>query len=82
MAGVPSIKHLQREIEELLNNMDDIEEWADCLMLLLDGARRRGHDIDAIVDATWDKLEKNRHRKWGKPDADGIVEHVRESAHA
>jgi hypothetical protein len=76
-AGVGAINHLRKEVGELLDEMDDITEWADCLMLLLDGARRRGIDIDAIVDATWDKLEVNRQRKWGKPDADGVVEHVR-----
>lgn len=35
------------------------------------------HNVD-LYEAAWNKLEKNKKRKWGKPNAEGYVEHVEE----
>lgn len=67
--------HLLKEAHELAADPHDAEEMADVLMLVAGVADRAGVDLHAALRA---KLEKNRQRKWGKPDADGVVEHVRE----
>ncbi len=68
--------HLQDEIEEILASPDDKMEWADCLILFLDAARRTGMDMDVLYNAVQDKMEINKNRKWGEPDENGVVRHV------
>lgn len=70
--------HLAKEVDELREAPADIMEYADCLTLLLDAARRAGIDGDDILRASYRKLEINKRRQWGAPDANGVVEHVRE----
>ena len=69
--------HLAREAEELKNNPGDAMEMADIMLLL-------GHLVAItgtnLVDAGYKKLEINRQREWGKVDAEGVVEHVREDS--
>lgn len=65
--------HLRREVEELLADPTDPEEIADCLLLTAAVAIEAGVDLK---DAVRRKLEKNRMRTWGVPDAEGVVEHV------
>ena len=36
--------HIRKELEEVLEAPDDVEEWCDLLLLALDGAWRAGHD--------------------------------------
>lgn len=50
-------------------------ELADCFLLLLHLAHR--FDISLLGAADY-KFTKNQARTWGKPDAEGVVEHVRE----
>ena len=69
------LKHLKEEVDEVLERPDDVEEWADCLLLLLDAARIKGIDACSLLLACQSKLEKNKQRKWGKPDSDGIFRH-------
>ena len=68
--------HLSEEAKEAAADPDDIIEWADCLILLLDGARKSGFSAADIHAAALKKLEINKARKWGAPDADGVVRHV------
>lgn len=68
--------HLWREAGELLSNPADGEEMADVLLLLLHLAD--GEGIDVVAEAER-KLAKNKTRTWGKPDAAGVVEHIRSS---
>lgn len=70
-------EHLRREAEELCRTPTDAEEIADVFMLVVGAARAAGHDLAAAARA---KLEKNKRRVWGTPDADGVVEHVAEGA--
>lgn len=75
--STPSSKaeHLRREAVELCQDPTDTEEMADIFMLLSHLAY--GADLARAVRA---KLEKNRLRKWGKPDAQGVVEHIESGA--
>jgi len=80
---VPNLKHLQKEVPELIEaietgTMDHIirAEFADCFILLLQASTRYGlkaEDIESICNA---KMIVNKGRAWGKPDADGLVEHI------
>jgi len=71
--------HLMKEHKELLDALTagDLKkirnELADCTVLLFDMAEISGIDIG---EAMLEKLEVNKKRKWGKPDANGCVEHV------
>lgn len=70
-----SIEHLKKEVDELLEKPYSVEEYGDCLMLLLDAARRAGITGSALMEQAYKKLEINKKREWGKPDDKGIVEH-------
>lgn len=81
--------HLQKEVEELISAIKKSKgktistvlfEYADCLMLLLNAASAHGYTSNDLLLALRDKLELNKNRKWGKPDENGVVEHIREKA--
>lgn len=72
------IAHLKKEILELEKEPYDREEFADCMLLLMDAYRRAGGNIEDLFIATREKLEICKKRKWGKPDENGVVEHVDE----
>jgi dCMP deaminase len=85
---VPAAIHLMREMDELRADPSG-EEHADAFMLvmcvldraatikarIIESALRHGVDI---LDETERKLAINKAREWGKPDAEGVIEHVRE----
>ena len=77
-ASTPRAKalHLAEEAREAADDPADILEWADCMILLLDGARKAGFATEDIYQAVLRKMEINKARKWGKSDADGVVRHV------
>lgn len=70
------LHHLEREVAEALAARDDVTEYADCLLLILDASRRAGFDSHALLNAAIAKLEVNKARTWGKPNAKGFVEHL------
>lgn len=69
------VAHLLKEVKELERQPSSPEEMADVLMILahLAGA----HNVDLAAEISR-KLSICREREWGGPDADGVVEHVRE----
>lgn len=69
--------HLRREIDELEATPTDIMEYADCYSLLTDIAAKNGIYLSDIHSSAMKKLEINKARKWGKPNADGSVEHIK-----
>ena len=74
------IDHIRKELDEIVANPADIEEWVDVILLALDGAWRSGQAPQAICEAIASKQVKNEARKW--PDwrtqpLDKAVEHVR-----
>jgi hypothetical protein len=71
------LHHLSKEIQELIASPRDNMEYADCLILLLDAYRMTGGNADGLIETCFEKLEINRKREWGKPDENGVVEHIR-----
>ena len=70
---------LEFESEELVDlRKNCIKEAADCFMLLLDSMAHINCSVWTLACATEIKLEENKKRKWGKPDENGVVEHIRE----
>lgn len=55
-------------------------EFADCFMLLLDSAHHFSLSAEQLINLTREKLGVNKTRKWGKPDANGVVEHIKDVA--
>ena len=68
------IIHLTREVIELCKRPASGEEMADVLLLLLHLAFKQGVDLTAEVRS---KFVINQGRTWGKPDPDGVIEHIR-----
>jgi len=54
-------------------------EFADCFMLLLDSASHFHITAEQLIEFAREKLEINKIRKWGKPDKNGVVEHIKET---
>ena len=78
------IRHLKKEVEEMEEahqgdklfphtNKELPHEIADCIMLLLHLAHRKGV---SARDAIREKFEICKNRKWGPPDEHGCVRHV------
>jgi len=81
-------RHLQKEAAELCEvlietpnesplNQSLRHEFADCFILILNTASRCGFTIRELMNCGIEKMEINKKRKWGKPDKDGVVEHLR-----
>lgn len=78
LAGI--IKHMRREMIEVIATPDDPYEWADLIILAIDGAWRQGILPEQLAAALAAKQEINRYRDW--PDwrsasPDEPIEHVR-----
>lgn len=71
------LEHLSEEVAELMQQPDDLGEWADCFILLFDAARKHGLSHADILSAMRAKHEKNKNRKWHQ-SADGIYHHVKQ----
>lgn len=66
------------ELKEALINKDHKnirEELADCMILLIGIAGCNNIDI---TEAASEKMEINKNRKWGIPDKNGVVLHLKE----
>ena len=77
------ISHLKDEIEELrlgimYDQPDKRLEFADCFFLLFGAAATDGMSYQDIQDAIKEKFEINKKRKWGTPDQNGVVNHIKE----
>ncbi len=88
--SISKLHHLQKEVAELIHaieqapsesvkNNDVNHEFADCFILLLDAARKEGLSATNILNAIVEKMEINKSRKWGKPDENGVMEHIRDN---
>ena len=69
------LRHLKDEIEELIAAPNDKMEWADCTLLLLDAAWRKGYSLEDLIDFAIEKLEINKKRKW-KKNSEGYFKHI------
>jgi NTP pyrophosphatase (non-canonical NTP hydrolase) len=84
--------HLIKEIPELIEAINNVQklkepdgdcfdkllyEYADCFMLLLDSATHSGISARTLLRYIRKKLNINKRRKWGKPDENGVIEHLK-----
>lgn len=70
----PILAHLKKEVVELIES-EEPEEAADVLILLFQHAYSTGYDL--MYEAR-KKMAINYKRKWGPPDAEGVIEHIKE----
>lgn len=75
--SIGPLKHLEKEAKEAQEKQDDIMEYADCLLLVIDASRRAGFDITALIIAAEQKLIINRNRQWPKMGVNDAVEHIK-----
>lgn len=74
------LDHLRKELDEIEADPTDPHEWADLILLALDGAWRHGLEPSEIADAIRSKQAINELREWPdwrKSDPDRAIEHVR-----
>lgn len=77
------IAHLCQELSELsydlVNKRPDRRlEYADCFILLFGSAAFDGMTYQDVCNAIREKHEINLKRRWGAPDENGVVNHIRE----
>jgi NTP pyrophosphatase (non-canonical NTP hydrolase) len=77
--------HLQKESKELFEALRDnhsvdeiLMEFADCWILLHHAAALHGLSADKLFEAAKIKFEIAKKRKWGKPDENGVIQHIKE----
>lgn len=83
--AMSKLAHLAEELQELYNELakdDDNEprvadEFADCFLLLYGCASAWGMDYEEICASISRKMKINKVRKWGKPDEQGVVRHLK-----
>ncbi len=80
--ALSKIAHLKQEIKELKKDVKKDNpakrlEFADCFILLFGAAASDGMSYEQIIDCISEKLEINKSRTWGKPDKNGVVNHVK-----
>ncbi|MEO5927679.1 MAG: dATP/dGTP pyrophosphohydrolase domain-containing protein, partial [Patescibacteria group bacterium] len=56
------LEHLAEEACEAIQNPSDVTEYADCLLLVLDAARRARFCASALLAAACEKLAVNKQR--------------------
>jgi len=87
--SLSKLAHLIEEIVELKDciitsvvespqNYDLKLEYADCFLLLFGAASKSGFDLKDVFDAMREKMEINKNRKWGSPDENGVVRHIKD----
>lgn len=82
--------HLLQEVQELIQEIQDEDhtidfekrrnvhmEYADCFLLLFGSAAAYGMSYNDILKAIDAKMKINKARKWGKPDDNGVVNHIK-----
>jgi NTP pyrophosphatase (non-canonical NTP hydrolase) len=82
-SALSKISHLKEEIEELVldlknNDANKRKEFADCFILLFGAAASDGMSYNDICYEIDEKMKTNYERKWGKPNNEGVVNHIKE----
>lgn len=87
---ISKLHHLEQEVAELMTEINDGQtgyisetqdnkiklEFADCFLLIFGAAAAYGMTFADICQAIDDKFTINKNRTWGKPDANGVVNHI------
>lgn len=87
--ALSKVSHLKQEVSELFDelakfedgqlNEDDLKtEFADCFILLYGAASSFGLTLFEINECINAKHNINLKRKWGKPDENGVVNHIKD----
>lgn len=81
--SLSKIAHLKREVKELKKDLKTNSpakrlEFADCFILLFGAAASDGMTYEDIVNCVNEKMEINKSRKWGEPESNGVVSHIKE----
>ena len=74
------IDHIKKELVEIEEKPDDLEEWIDVVILGFDGAWRAGYTAPDIAEALVTKQSKNECRAWPNLDEtspDKAIEHIK-----
>jgi len=74
------IDHIRKELIEIEARPHDLREWADLILLALDGAWRAGATPEGVAAAIRDKQAINEARTWPDwraCDPDKAIEHKR-----
>ncbi len=76
------IAHLAQELGELVddlksNNPNRRLEFADCFLLLFGAAASDGMTYEDCISCISEKFEIVKKRKWGEPDENGVVNHIK-----
>jgi len=74
--------HLKQEVKELRKDLKNDSpakklEFADCFILLFGAAASDGMSYEDICNAIDEKMEINKSRKWGNPDKNGVINHLK-----
>lgn len=80
--ALSKIAHLLEECNELIIDLEKDSpnkrlEFADCFILLFGAAAVDGMDFEDICNAIHDKMDINYKRTWGKPNENGVVNHIK-----
>lgn len=84
--ALSKIAHLLEECNELISDLEKDSqskklEFADCFILLFGAAAADGMDFEDICQAIHEKMSINYKRKWGKPNENGVVNHIKTENH-
>jgi hypothetical protein len=71
------VKHIQKELNEILENPTDLVEWCDVVILAFDGFRRAGGSPSQFLSEISNKILKNFSRKYKMVPEDQPSEHDR-----
>jgi hypothetical protein len=71
-------RHIEKELDEIRANPDDLSEWVDVMMLALDGYLRHGGTVETVLKDLQAKQDVNFGRQWiANREEDLPVEHDR-----
>lgn len=70
-------KHVEKELEEIRQQPNDIMEWIDVIILACDGAWRAGYSAKEICLALQQKQQINQERQWVRTPENEPTEHVK-----
>lgn len=82
--SLSKVHHLKKELEELQYDIEQnfptskALEFADCFILLMGAAASDGMSYEDVCDVINRKMQINKLRKWGTPDKNGVVLHIKE----
>jgi hypothetical protein len=72
------MRHIEKELDEIRENPNDLSEWVDVMLLALDGYLRHGGTVENVLRDMQAKQEKNFARRWVPSTGESTpVEHDR-----